>query len=312
MRLRSSSKKFLLTSRHSIFTGSLIRLVLIILFASIIVFSALAIRSRMNTLPPVSELYTDWNNENYASLHEKTSRILQVHPLNGEVLALHGFASYYLSLAETDTALTRDYLVESITTLRKAWLRVSSRERVSMAYILGKAYYQRGVFYADLALKYLDYAMNNGAEYRDIHEFRGLTAELLGDYRLAIASFSEALVHDPSDLLLFTLARNYSAVEDTVKAKQYLLETIRTTSDELLELKSRYELGMILHSEGNVEDAEKEFNAILEKDPNYADAHYGLGVVYESREDMILARASWRRALRLNPVHGKAREKLTL
>ncbi len=312
MKPRSSSKKYLLTSRHSIFTGSLIRLVLIILFISVAVFSAMVLRNRMNTLPPVSELYRDWNNADYLSLHEKTSRILQVRPLDGEVLALHGFASYYLSLEETDSAQTRDYLVESIYSLRKAWLRVSPRERVNIAYILGKAYYQRGVFYADLALKYLDYAENNGSDYEDIHEFRGLAAELLGDNRLAIDSFTEALVNNPSDLLLFTLARNYRAVGDLEKAKQYLLETIRTTTDELLELKSRYELGMILQSEGNGEAAEKEFNAILEKDPNYADAHYGLGVVYESREDMILARASWRRALKLNPVHGPAREKLTL
>ena len=162
MRLRSSSKKFLLTSRHSIFTGSLIRLVLIILFASIIVFSALAIRSRMNTLPPVSELYTDWNNENYASLHEKTSRILQVHPLNGEVLALHGFASYYLSLAETDTALTRDYLVESITTLRKAWLRVVAGTGFHGLHTRESILSARGLLRGP-GLKYLDYAMNNGA-----------------------------------------------------------------------------------------------------------------------------------------------------
>ena len=312
MRQRVSKKKYLLTGRHSIFTGSLVRLLAIVVLGGALVFSALVIRNKFHTLPPVSELYADWNNAEYAGLYEKTGLFLKEHPLHGEVLALHGFAAYYLSLEETDTTETRNYLNESITTLRKAWLRVSRRERVNISYILGKAYYQRGMFYADLSLKYLDYAQNNGAQYTDIAEFRGMAAEALGDHEKAIESFAQALIHDPSDLLLFTLARNYRALNDSDKAKQYLTETVRTTHDELLELKSRYELGMILHQEGNSDEAEKEFTAILEKDPNYADAHYGLGVVYESREDMIKARAAWRRALRLDPMHEQSREKLTL
>jgi len=312
MRQRTSKKKFLLTGRHSIFTGSLVRLVLLIIFVLISVFAITIVRKRSNTLPSISSLYEDWNESSYQSLYDKTSRILDARPLDGEVLALHGFASYYLSLEETDSAETRNYLIESITSLRKAWLRVTTHERVNIAYILGKAYYQRGVFYADLAIQYLDYARNNGAEYADINEFRGLSAELLADYTLAISSFTEALVHEPSDLLLFTLARNYRLAGDDEKAKQYLLETIRTTEDELLGMESRFELGMILISENAIDDAEKEFSAILEKDTNYADAHYGLGVVYESRDEMIKARASWRRALKLNPMHEKARDKLKL
>lgn len=312
MRPRTSKKKYLLTSRHSIFTGSLTRLLIVLVFLSIVVFSAVKIRNTLNTLPPVSQLYEDWENADYAGLYEKTSLILKEHPLHGEVLALHGFSSYYLSIEQTDSAETRNYLIESITSLRKAWLRVSRRERVNISYVLGKAYYQRGMFYADLSLKYLDYAQTNGAEYADIAEFRGMAAEALGNHEMAISAFTQALVHDPSDLLLFTLARNYRALKDSEKAKQYLLETIRTTEDDLLEMKSRYELGMILFDEGQTEDAEKEFTAILEKDPNYADAHYGLGVIYEFREDLIKARAAWRRALRLDPMHGQSRDKLTL
>lgn len=312
MRQQSSKKKYLLTSRHSFFTSSLVRLVSIILFFVLVFFVAFKVRSHIEMLPPVSALYLDWDEKNYTALHEKTDLILKKRPLDGEILALHGFSSYYLSLEQTDSAESRNFLVESIISLRKAWLRVSSRERTNIAYVLGKAYYQRGTFYADSALKYLDYARVNGADYADIDEFRGMTGELLGDHQLAISAFTAALANEPSDLLLFTLARNYRAVEDNEKAKQYLSETIRTTEDELLELMSHFELGMILELEGKQLDAEKEFMAILQKDPNYADAHYGLGVVYESREDLIKARAAWRRALRLDPMHEHARKKLTL
>ena len=43
-----------------------------------------------------------------------------------------------------------------------------------------------------------------------------------------------------------------------------------------------------------------------------ADAHYGLGVVYELQGDMIKARAEWRKALKFDPLHIKTRAKLNL
>ena len=115
----------------------------------------------------------------------------------------------------------RDYLVTSITSLRNAWYRVSNSEKARIAYVLGKAYYQRGYYYADLALKYLDYAKKAGLKHDDLQEFRGLSAALIGDYETAIPAFTEALAINPSDLLLFTLAKSYQAAGNTDKALQY-------------------------------------------------------------------------------------------
>jgi tetratricopeptide (TPR) repeat protein len=226
------------------------------------------------------------------------------------MLSLRGFSAYYLSVSQVDSSESQAYLNESIISLRNAWYRVSSADKVPIAYILGKAYYQRGFYYADLSMKYLDYANAAGATYPDLGEFRGLAASLLGNYEVAIAAFTEALSEDPSDLLLYTLATSYLKNGDAAKAKQYFSETMRTTDDELLVLKCKGEIARMFLADGAIDDAEREFTAILEKDANSADAHYGLGVVYENRGDLVKARASWRKAVRISPVHADARQKL--
>ena len=158
----------------------------------------------------------------------------------------------------------------------------------------------------------MGYAHDAGAKFADLDEFRGLAASQLADYETAISAFTEALASNPSDLLLFTLAQNYQKAGDTANSKQYILETMRTTEDELLQLKCHYELGSALLAEQNYDGARAEFDAILEKDPNSADAHYGLGVIYETQGDLVKARAAWRKALRLNPVHVGARAKMDI
>ncbi|ULQ59987.1 tetratricopeptide repeat protein [Brucepastera parasyntrophica] len=269
-------------------------------------------RSSRASLPSISSVYADWNNQDYESVYKNTSLILNKRPLDGEALALNGFAAYYMYVGQTEPSAAYMYLDSSITNLRKAWYRVSDTEKPQISYILGKAYYHRGHYYSDLAMKYLDYADSAGLQYDDLQEFRGLAAAQLGEYEIAIDAFTEALAKKPSDLLLYTIAQNYNNIGDIEKSKQYLLETIRTTNDEVLQLKCRYMLGEILFFEGDIEDAKKEFDLILEKDENSADAHYGLGVIYENQGDLVRARAEWRRAIRLNPVHPGARQKLNL
>ncbi len=312
MKMHARDRKYLLSGRHGLFSSRPIRVFIVLSVFLALFMGVMHIRKTRSFLPSVSSLYADWNAQNYESVYANAGLILNKRPLDGSVLALRGFASYYLFAGQNDPAAAQSYLVSAITTLRNAWYRVSDSEKPQIAYVLGKAYYQRGYYYADLAVKYLDYAWNSGVEFEDLAEFRGLASSLLGDYETGIASFIEALAAKPSDLLLYTLAQNYLLMKDTETAKQYLLETIRTTGDELLQLKCRYNLGTIFLMEGKVDEAKAEFDTILEKEPNSADAHYGLGVIYETQGDLIRSRAEWRKAIRINPVHPGARAKLNL
>ncbi len=263
-------------------------------------------------LPSMSSVYADWKNKNYEQVYQKTEAILKKRPFDGEVLAMHGFSAYYIFAEQNDFSVSYPYLDETILCLRQAMYRITPAEKAKIAYVLGKAYYQKGYYYADLAVKYLDYANDAGLKLKDLPEFRGMAASLLGDTEKAISAFTESLAYEPSDLLLFALAENYSKIGDGQNAKLYLFETIEKTKDTLLELKCRYLLGSLFLDEGKINAAEKEFNTILEKDMASADAHYGLGVVAEIRGDAIKARAEWRKAIKLNPLHELTRAKLNV
>ncbi len=312
MKSNSYRKRYTLSSKHSVFSSSFVALFIILVTLILAIAAFFYVRRSSETLPSNASLYKAWENRDYPTVYESTSAILGKRPLDGAVLAMNGFSAYYLQLAQTDPSSATALLDAAIVSMRNAWYRVSESERPQIAYILGKAYYQRGYYYADLAQKYLEYAWNAGVRYPDLEEYRGLAASVLGDYSKAIVAFTDALANNPSDLLLFTIAATYRKTGDIPKAKQYYSETIRSTKDESLELRSRNELAMILVEEGDTAGATAEFTAILEKDANFADAHYGLGVIYETQGDLVRARAEWRKTIRLNPVHPGAREKLKL
>lgn len=312
MKIHVHEKKYLLSRHHGFFSSKFFLLCIFAFILLLLIITTMQLKKKNAFLPSVSSLYKDWEQNDYLSVYEKSGLILNKRSLDGSVLALHGFASYYLFTQQIDSTIAQTYLVSAITNLRNAWYRVSESEKPQIAYVLGKAYYQKGFFYADLAMKYLEIAKQSDMKFDDLSEFYGLSASLLGDYNTSIEAFIDALSKQPSDLLLFTLAQNYLNLQNYEKAKQYFIETIRLTKDELLILKCRNMLGNVFLLELNYTDAANEFNTIIEKDPNFADAHYGLGVIYESQGDLIKARAEWRKAIRLNPVHPGARSKLNI
>src|SRR5512135_1637063 len=70
-----------------------------------------------------------------------------------------------------------------------------------------------------------------------------------------------------------------------------------------------YGLGMIALAQGQVEEAEKLFNASLSADSSYANAWYQLGRLRESHSPAEASRL-YREALRHNPQHAGALRKL--
>lgn len=285
--------------------GIVVAFILVVFFVMFVVSMI-----RTTSLPSIYKVMKDWNNQDYMAVYEKTGRILDKKPLDSQALMFRGFACYYLAMAQIEAGLSEAYIDEGIENLRNALENCDLGLRPRIAYVLGKAYYQKGAYYADLACQYLDEAYISGFEADDLAEYRGLSYAALGDYEKSQECFTEALTVNSSDLLLFAIAQNYYNVENMDMSKQYLNQVIDMTKDADMEIKARLLLAEIFVQGGDWSQAESQYDIVLEKQPDNADAYYGYGLIYEGMGDTAKARSYWRKALSLNPAHEKTRIKL--
>lgn len=295
----------------------LIICLIIICFAAVISIPLVKfIKSKESASISIPDIYDEWNKRNYQSVYDMSSTLLQKKPQNNTALTFKGYSGFYLAVSETDTVTAQELLDESINNLRIALLSASPNVKPQIYYMLGKAYFYKNTlssyhYYSDLAIKYLNYARLEGYEADDIPEYLGLSYASLDMTQESIASFTEALIARESDVLLLAIAEQYYKNKQMSAAKAYLYRITTNTKDDKLRFKSSNLLGQIYLEEENYTDAQKEFETILQNDPNYADAYYGIGVIYEKQGDLAKARAEWRKALRIDVNHQNSLKKLS-
>ncbi len=263
----------------------------------------------------MGQVESRWRQGSYQEVYDMTGIMLDQDPFHTMALAYRGYSGFYLAVSQTDTAMAQAYLDESINALRVAALRSRSRARSQVHYMLGKAYFYKNTlsayhYYTDLAIKYLVLAREESYEADDIPELLGLSYATLGMTEESISAFTEALLVRESDVLLLSIAEQYYKNGQLAAAKAYLHRVSTTTADDSHRLRSKSLLGQIYLDESNYAEAEREYRSMLEIDPNYADAFYGIGVVYESRGELVRARSEWRKALRLDVGHQGALTRL--
>lgn len=273
------------------------------------------IKNYLYTSSSAFSLTEKWKAYDYEAVYEISSHMLERKPFSNTALTYHGYSSFYLAVSQTDTSLSQGYLDEAVNCMRLALFSAKKSLVPQLQYMLGKAYFYKNTvtsfYYADLALKYLSLAKDNGYKANDIPEYMGLSYAALGKPMESISSFTEALLLRESDSLLISIAEQYYKVGQTSAAKQYLYRIKKESSDELLVLRAMGLLGAIYTDEKNFSDAKAEFEEILRKNKNSADAYYGLGVLYEKQGDMVKARSEWRKALKLQVNHSGALSKLS-
>lgn len=275
-----------------------------------------SISKRIHTNPSIAMLKDNWKVYDYEAVYDISGALLEKNPFyNNTALTYRGYAAFYLALAATIPAQAQNFIDEAVRALRLAAMHAKEKTLPQIHYMLGKSYfYKNSIFsyhyYADMALKYLLLAKNSGYESDDISEYLGLCYAQLGMTTQSIAAFSEALLVRESDTLLLAIAEQYFKGEQPATAKQYLFRIIQRSDDDFLVMRSHALLGNILLGEEDFDGAEKEFEAIIEKNDNSAEAHYGLGLVYESRGNLAKARAEWRKTLRIQVNHADALGKI--
>lgn len=294
------------------------KLVLVILVALIIAFATFFLVKKINknrsSSANRSTVVKAWKEYDYQKVYELTQQILDKMPFNNFALTYHGFAGFYLAVSALDTSVGQTFLDDSINSIRVAMLYAKKSSIPQLEYMLGKAYFYKNTissyYYSDLAIKYLLEAKSNGYDADDISEYLGLSYATLGFPQESIQYFTEALLVRESDSLLLSIAEQYYKLKQLSVAKQYLYRIANDCKDESLVLKSMNLLGLIYIDEDKLDEAEKEFEDILKKDKNSADAYYGLGVIYEKRGELVKTRAEWRKALRVQVNHQGALKKM--
>lgn len=244
-----------------------------------------------------------WKAGQYAAVIAAADEVLKADPLNPSALSYRGYAAFYSAVAEGGATEERLPLLDDcIVTLRRA-RAAGTPYPGETDYVLAKAYFAKGKFYYDLAIRFMESSRARGYARSDTDEYIGLAAAQLGDYEKGIAAFQRALQVDESDVLLLTIGQTYYQMKRTGDAVDFLLRTLNKTDDTAIEKRARFLLGEIYMDRGELFKAEEQYAAIVRIDPRSADAHFFLGEVAAGMNDPIRARAEWRAALVIDPAH---------
>jgi tetratricopeptide (TPR) repeat protein len=294
---------------------------LIIVFCSIVVLTALSIfayyiiHTKVYNGTTVFTLAEKWKRFDYQSVYDTSTIVIQKDPFNNSARIFRGYAAFYLAVSDTDMIQAQGYLDESINCIRVALQNAKRGTLPQLNYMLGKAYFYKDTYssyyyYADLSIHYLTRAKALGYKADDIPEYLGLSYASLGMTLESISAFTEALLVRESDLLLLSIAEQYYKAGQKAAAVQYLFRIATDCKDENIITRSHLLLGTIYCDQDKLPDAQHEFETILQKNTNSADAHYGLGVIYEKQGDLVKARSEWRKAISIQSNHAGALKKM--
>ncbi len=258
-----------------------------------------------------SRIASAWKTGDYAAVFEISGEALALRPVDPFILAFRGFSAFYRSLALVEREQREPLLDEAVFSLRKAI--AASRTlpvRGEIEYILGKAYYHKGPDYYDLAVESLGRSREFGHDAPDMHEYLGALHAGLGEYDKAVDSFEAALARGKSDLLAFSAAKANVEAGDLNRAEALLSELVDTGTDALVRENGMLLLAEILRTKKEYRAAEDRLLRIVEGNPESASAFHLLGLVYQDTGDAIRARAAWRKAVAVDPMHVASRQKL--
>jgi tetratricopeptide (TPR) repeat protein len=292
------------------------RLLFIVLFA--VVAAVLLVSSyfliqfiTLKSKQSLSLLAKNWSEKAYPTVLESTNEQLAKEPLDPTLLMYNGFSSFYLSLQEYDGQKKNTYIQNTVRSLRKILINPDVAHLQEIAYVLGKAYFYMGISYYDLAEKYLLLAQEKGYGALDIDEYLGLIyfqqkklQESLSRYLVVYNTKKEA----PE--LLYAIAQCYAQLGDNKSAEDFLALAESRATDVFMLEQIRILL-VDLYLQTSQDDKVMDLlGKIKENNPESADAYYKEGLYYSMHGDIIRARAAWRKALNIDPMHKEARQKL--
>lgn len=259
------------------------------------------------TLEEVQQL---WNEQRFEEIIGLTDRILTTEPLDGDALVFQGLAHYFLALELEGGEDTTDHLKRGISSLRRALVLPDTPHRTEVEYTLGLSYFERSEYYIDLAVEHLENAVDAGLETATVHEYLGLAYRELGDLDSSIQHFNDAIDIESRNVTHKALAETYYEQDRLDSAREHLDRVIAGSEEPQLVHEARILMGRIHLEEDRFEDAYRQFNVVLEENPNSAEANFYLGEYYHMQDESVRARAYWRNAVNIDSGHLEALRRL--
>lgn len=258
-----------------------------------------------------TKILETWSSGDKLHTLEMTRASLNLLPLDPFYLSFNGIAAYYMSSEKPEGDEKQSLLDEAVFSLRKAIASGGKLPvKAQVEYVLGKAYFQKGLPWYDLAAKYLAQSKEDGYAGKDSEQYLGLSYAGLQNHELAVKHFETALQQEPSDVLMLSAAISYKELGNVEKMSELLSKAVATASDALIVQRARFMLGDTAMSNGEIAKAGTLYQSIVDTDPRSAEGWYRLGLVFEAQKDPIKARAAWRKATSIDPNHIEARKKL--
>ena len=281
----------------------------LILIFFLVIFPRLR-RGNVALQTETGDIYELWEAAMYDKVISISRDHLSSHPLDSEYLTLYGFASYYNAYYEKALEDKINLLDESIFSLRRAKLSGASPYKVQIDYILGQAYYHKGKYFYDLAVRYIESSLDLGYVGSNAYEYLGLAYGGLGDTKKELEAFLKAVKINESDRILLSVGKAYFKRNTFDLAEEYLLRALNKADDADIKKECHFRLADIYIQSEDYLKAETQYKAVIELDGRSAIAHFQLGEIYYKMQDIVKARSEWREAVNIDPNHRGARLRL--
>lgn len=245
---------------------------------------------------------TLFSEKKYDLVMDVTSEILTKDPFDKKALIYDGFANYYYAIQLNSFEEQLTYLDRAALSLRKVRVLDESRLTGKIDYFLGRIYYMKGTFYLDESIVYFRSSLDLG--YKD---HKNETYYFLGMAFSRIGMFDESLnwlkkVEGDSDVSNLLIAITYYHQKNYPLAMESLDMIRSQTKDDKVKLSCDFWKAKTYLEQNRYEEEIRLYSDILEE-VDSADAHYNLGLVYKKMNNIIQARAEWRKAIKLQPTH---------
>jgi len=268
------------------------------------------IRERSETRRDVVSIMDVWNQGRYAEVAAIAEDRLAEEPLDRDALLFAGYARFFLAVSRLSAQDRNSDLDAAIGHLRLLAARGDTPHPERVDYILGKAYFLKGPYWADLSSRYLQAALDAGYQADDLYEFMGQAQSALGNLDAAMEWYELAAENHPTDRLLLTLGSEAFQLGRYDDAVRYYRRAIEGTRDDSIRKRGLSQLGQLYYDVGNYTMAREVLESLVEMDRNDENTMFLLAETYHELGLDDEARTTWFAVTRINPRHVGALRRL--